>query len=338
MAHRMTRGRFVTTATGSTFASIAVISTPAQAAQFEYKFAHGNTADASAAVRITQAVNRIRTETGGRLNITQFINGVMGSEVANIGQVRSNTIQFTISPSVALSTVVPGIAVDGLGFAWHDLKQVYDAYDGPMGDHIRGLIAAKGIHPFAKTMDIGMRNITSSTKPVRNVDDFTGFRIRIQPGPISIDLFRTLGASPTPIVYTELYLSMQNKVVDGMDAPPYQAINMSKFYEVQKYLSVTNHQPTPFFMIASEQGWNALPPDIQRIVTKNFEQAAVDQRHDTVIQSGAMADKLRRFGLTFNTADTASMRAKLKPFYERWQAQFGDTLWGLLERATGKLV
>jgi tripartite ATP-independent transporter DctP family solute receptor len=311
---------------------------PTKAAQFEYKFAHGSTPDFSASVRIVQAVNRIRSETGGRMDIKIFGAGVMGSEIANIGQIQSNTIQFTISPSVALSTAVPGTAVDGLGFAFRDLKMVFEAYDGPMGDQLRSLIAAKGMHAFPKTMDIGMRCITSSTKPIRNVDDLSGFKIRTQPGPIAIDLFRTLGASPTPIVFNELYLAMQNHVVDGQDAPPYQAINMGKFYEVQKYLSVTNHQPTPFWMLANAQAWNALPPDVQRSVTKNFEQAAAEQRHDTVIQSSAFADKLRRFGLVFNQPDVDSMRAKLKPFYEKWKAQFAPAIWDGLERTTGKLV
>jgi TRAP-type C4-dicarboxylate transport system substrate-binding protein len=150
-------------------------------------------------------------------------------------------------------------------------------------------------------------------------------------------MFRALGASPTPIVFPELYTAMQTHVIDGQETP-YVTIDDAKFYEVQKYLSVTNHQATIFWPIANMDAWNALPPDIQGIVSKHFDQAAILERRDTVVQSAAHADKLRANGLIFNTADGDSMRAMLKPFYAKWKAQFSDTAWSLMERTTGKLV
>jgi len=336
MAHRLTRARFVATSTGSVLASIGAISAPARAAQFEYKLADGATSSFSFNVRTVQAFERVKRESGGRLNVTMFLNSVMGSEIANIGQIRSNTIQFSIVPSIALSTVVPGLAIDGLGFAFRDDKMVGDAYDGPMGKYLQKLIMDKGMFAFPAAMNLGMRVVTSSLRPIRTAADFNGFKIRAQPGPISVDLFRSLGASPTPIVFPEVYLALQNHLVDGQETP-YQTIEMAKFYEVQKYLSVTYHQPTVFWAIANMESWNALPSDIQQSLLRNMTQAAHEQRRDTIIQSAAFADKLRRFGLIFNTADGDSMRAALKPFYNKWKGEFGSTLWDLMERTTGKL-
>jgi TRAP-type transport system periplasmic protein len=332
----MKRSQFVSTATGGTLATIGVIATPARAAQFEYKLAHGAATSFSFAVRTVQAIERIRRETGGRLDIKVFPNSVLGNEISSIGQIKSNTIQFYVIPSIALSTAVPGLAVDGIGFAFRDDKAVAEAYDGPMGKYLQKLIIDKGIYAFPAVMNLGMRVVTSSLRPIHTAADFSGFKIRVQPGPIGIDLFRTLGASPTPIVFPELYLALQNHVVDGQETP-YQTIEMAKFYEVQKYRSVTNHQPTVFWMIASMDGWKALPPDIQSSVTKNFTQAAIEQRRDTVVQSAAFADKLRRLGLTFNTTDVGSMRTALKPFYVKWKAEFGTTVWEMMEKTTGKL-
>jgi tripartite ATP-independent transporter DctP family solute receptor len=336
MAHRMTRARFVATSTGSALASIGLVSAPARAAQFEYKLADGAATSFSFNVRTVQALERVKRESGGRLNVTMFLNSVMGSEIANIGQIRSNTIQFSIIPSIALSSVVPGLAIDGLGFAFRDDKMVGDAYDGPMGKYLQKLIIDKGIFAFPAAMNLGMRVVTSSTRQIRTAADFNGFKIRAQPGPISVDLFRSLGASPTPIVFPEVYLALQNHLVDGQETP-YQTIEMAKFYEVQKYLSVTYHQPTVFWVIANVESWNALPPDLQQSLLKNLTQAAKEQRRDTILQSAAFADKLRRFGLIFNTADGDSMRAALKPFYNKWKGEFGSTLWDLMERTTGKL-
>lgn len=338
MAHRLTRGRFVAgAAAGAALASIAIIPRPAGAAQFEYKLAHGTTTDFPLHIRTQEAVDAIRTESGGRLNITIFPNNILGSEIANIGQIRSNTIQFCIIPSLALGTAVPGLGMDGLGFAFKDGEAVNRAFDGPLGAYLTGLIAAQGIHPFPRMMNLGMREVTSSSHPIHTAADFAGFKIRTQPGQIAVDMFRALGASPTPIVFPELYTAMQTHVVDGQETP-YVTIDESKFYEVQKYLSVTNHQATIFWPIGNVDAWNALPPDIQQIVAKHFEQAALAERRDTVAQSAEHADKLRGYGMVFNTADGDSMREMLKPFYAKWKSQFSDQAWALMERTTGKLV
>ena len=336
MSHRMTRALRSHGGAG-TFATIGVVKAPAKAAQFEYKFAHGGPTNFSFHVRMVQAFEAIKRETNGRLEVKAFPNGVMGSEIANIGQIRSNTIQFTPSPAIALSGVVPNLGMDGIGFAFRDDAMVVAAFEGPLGEYLRQAIISKGIYAFQGVMNLGMRNITSSSKPIRNAADLAGFKLRTQPGAIAVDLFRALGASPTPIVYSEIYLALQSHLIDGQETP-FQTIDTQKFYEVQKYLSVTNHQPTIFWNIANMDAWNALPPDIQAIVTKNFRQAAALQRRDTVTQSAAFADKLRRFGLTFNTADGDSMRVMLKPFYTKWKGEFGNTAWELMERTTGKLI
>lgn len=333
----MTRAHFIATAAGGTLASIGVIAAPVRAAQFEYKFAHGSPTNFSSSVRMVAAFDAVRRETNGRFEVKTFPNGVMGSEIANIGQIRSNTIQFTISPGFSLSTAVPNIGMDGLGFAFRDAKAAESAYDGPMGEYLRQQIIGKGMFAFPTVLNLGMRVVTSSSRPIRNAADFAGFKIRTPPAPIMVDFFRTLGASPTPIVYPEVYLALQTHIVDGQETP-YQTIEAAKFYEVQKYLSVTNHLPTIFWVIANMESWNALPPDIQQIVHKHVKQAAILQRRDTVQQSDAFADKLRRFGLTFNTADGDSMRAALKPFYARWRTEFGNNAWDLMERTTGKLA
>ena len=209
MAHRLTRGRFVAgAAAGTALASIAIIPRPAGAAQFEYKLAHGTTTDFPLHIRTQEAVDAIRTESGGRLNITIFPNNILGSEIANIGQIRSNTIQFCIIPSLALGTAVPGLGMDGLGFAFKDAEAINRAFDGPLGAYLTGLIAAQGIHPFPRMMNLGMREVTSSSHPIHNAADFAGFKIRTQPGQIAVDMFRALGASPTPIVFPELYTAM----------------------------------------------------------------------------------------------------------------------------------
>ncbi len=330
-----TRGGFVTGA-ATTFATIGIVRSPARAAPFEYKMAHGTPTNMSQHVRAIEMWANVKHETNGRLDVKVFPNGMLGSELAMLSQVRSGAVQFTSVQGVSISTVVPGVALDGVGFAFPNSARAEAAYDGPLGAYLRKLIMDKGIFAFPKVFNYGMRQVTSSSHPIRTAADFANFKIRTPPAQISVDLFRRLGASPTPIVFPELYLSLQTHVIDGQETP-YSTIEAGKFYEVQKSLSVTNHMATIFWFLGNQEAWNALPADIQRIVMRHADRAAIAQRRDTELQSAATAEKLRRFGMTFNTANVESMRALLKPFYLRWKGEFGSTAWDLLERSAGKL-
>jgi tripartite ATP-independent transporter DctP family solute receptor len=336
MNHRLARSRFLAGA-AATFASIGIVRAPARAAQFSYKMAHGTPTNMALHVRSAEMWDAVRRETGGKLDVQVFPNNVLGSELAQLSQLRSGALQFMVIQGVSLSSVVPSVGIDGVGFAFRNAAEAERAYDGPLGDYLRKEIVAKGIFAFPHVFNFGMRQVTSSSHPIRTAADFGGFKIRTPPGQISIDLFRTLGASPSPIVFPELYLALQTHVVDGQETP-YSTIEAAKFYEVQKYLSVTNHMATIFWFLANQQAWDALGGDIQRVVLRHAAQAAILERRDTETESQATAEKLRRMGMTFNTVETASMRSALKPFYQKWKQQFGTTAWALLEHSTGALA
>ena len=337
MALRATRSQFVAGIAATAFASIAVVRAPARAAQFDYKMSHGTPTNMAVHVRSAEMWEAVKRETKGTLDVKIFPNNQLGGELAQLSQLRSGALQFMIIQGVSLSSVVPGVGMDGVGFAFRNAAQAESAYDGPMGAYLRKLIMDKGIFALPRVFNFGMRQVTSSSHPIRSAADFSGFKIRTPPAPISVDLFRSLGASPTPIQFPELYLSLQTKVVDGQETP-YSTIDASKFNEVQKYLSVTNHMPTIFWFLGNMDAWNALPPATQTIVLKYADRAAVLERRDTELQGQATADKLRRLGMTFNTADGDSMRAALKPFYTKWKGEFGPAAWDLLEKAAGKLT
>jgi tripartite ATP-independent transporter DctP family solute receptor len=338
MALRVTRSRFAGgAAAAAAFASIAVVRTPVRAAQFDYKMAHGTPTNMAVHVRSAEMWEAVKRETGGAVTVKIFPNNQLGGELAQLSQLRSGALQFMIIQGVSLSSVVPGVSMDGLGFAFRDAAQAEGAYDGPLGAYLRKLIMDKGIFAMPRVFNFGMREVTSSSHPIRNAADFAGFKIRTPPAPISVDLFKTLGASPTPIQFPELYTALQTKIVDGQETP-YSTIDVSNFHEVQKYLSVTNHMATIFWFLGNIDAWNALPPATQTIILKYADRAAVLERRDTAQQSAATADKLRRLGMTFNTADSDTMRAALKPFYVRWKTEFGTPAWDLLEKTTGKLT
>ncbi len=110
-------------------------------------------------------------------------------------------------------------------------------------------------------MELGLRQLTNSAKPIVTASDLAGLKMRTPPSRITLDLFRTLGANPTPLDFAEAYTALQTHLVDGTELP-LTTIATSRFYEVQKYLSIANHTWAGYWMVANPAAWNALPPDI----------------------------------------------------------------------------
>lgn len=335
MNDRLSRARFAS-ATAAALASVAVVKTPARAAQFEYKYASNLPVDHPLNVRMHEMWNAVKNETGGRLAVAVFPNNQLGGDTAMLTQLRSGALQFFTLDGGILQSVVPVAAIQSVGFAFKNSEAAFDAMDGALGAYVRKEIEAKELVVFDKMWANGMRQITSSTKPIRNADDLANFKIRTPPGRLWVDLFKSLGASPAPLNFSEVYTALQTHVFDGQENP-FAIIDVAKLYEVQKYLSVTNHMWSAYWLLGNTDAWKALPADIQATVSRNAAKYALLQRRDTALRNAALADKLSRLGMTIVQPDVPSFKAKLGDFYKRWKNEFGDAAWALLEARSGKL-
>jgi len=251
-------------------------------------------------------------------------------------QLRSGALQFMTLDGAILASVVPVAAIASIGFAFKDSNNAFQAFDGRLGDYVRGEIANKGMYAFQIIWENGMRMVTSSTHPITNAGDFAGFKIRTPPGNLYIDLFKSLGASPTPINFSELYPALQTKIVDGQENPLLN-IEFARMYEVQKYLSLTAHMWGAYWLLSNGEFWDALPNDLKNIVGRNARIYGLRMRKQVVAFNNSLLGKLQSQGMTVNTPDRNSMRAKLGGFYKNWKAQFGDQAWSILESYSGKL-
>ena len=339
LPHRKLSRRRFAAGTAATFASIALIQAPARAAQWSYKYASNVSIDHPLNVRMRQCWDAVKRETGGRLEVAVFPNNELGGDTAALQQLRAGALQFFTLDGGILQSVVPVAAIQGIGFAFRDSMQAFRAMDGPLGDYVREAIRAQGLYVHPKMWDIGMRQITASTGPVRNVGDLAGLKIRTPAGELWLDLFRSLGAAPGPLNFSEVYTALQTKVFDG-EENPYEIIDIARLFEVQKYLSVTNHMWSAYHLLGNQDAWKALPPDVQATVDRNLTKYALLQRHDTQLRNDMLLDKLARRGMVVNQADTSSLRSKLvsSGFYARWHERFGPQAWGLLEKSSGKLT
>ncbi|MGY2049063.1 TRAP transporter substrate-binding protein [Methylobacterium sp. JK268] len=318
---------------------VAVRTRPALAAEFTYKLATGQSLTQPINPRLDQATQRIREASGGRLEVKFFPASQLGSDTDLITQVRSGGIEFLNIAGSVISTVAAGAAITNVGFAFADYDQAWRGADGPIGQYVRAQIEKAGLLVAAKPADNSFRQITSSAKPIRTPEDLKGYRIRVPVSPIFTSLFSSLGANPTSINFNELYTALQTKLVDGQENG-LVAIESGKLYEVQKYVSETNHIWDPFWIVANRRAFSRLPEPLQEIVRREFDRAATEQREDVARLNGTLKAQLTAKGLVFESADKDAFRRALTQagFYRDWKEKFGPEAWKALESVTGALA
>jgi TRAP-type transport system periplasmic protein len=322
-------------AAGSLLKSPAVL---AQAAPLKLKFGNDLPATHSVNVRLKEAIEAIATETIGQVAISLFPNNQLGSDTDMMTQLRSGALELATMPGTVLSTLIPTASLTGVGFAFTSYDKVWAAMDGEVGKFIRGNVEKAGLVPFEAMWDNGFRQITSSTHPIKAPEDLANFKIRVPVVPLWVAMFSALGAAPVSIPLNEAYSALQTKIADGQENP-LALIESAKFYEVQKFCSLTNHSWDGFWLLSSARIWKNVPQDTQKVMQKHFNAAAKKQRDDIVQANTEYQKNLETKGLTFNTTQADAFQAVLAKtsFYKDAKAKFGDEAWSLLQKYAGNI-
>jgi tripartite ATP-independent transporter DctP family solute receptor len=310
----------------------------AQTAEFVLKFGNNNPENHPMIVAMSKAADRIKQESGGRVELRLFPNSSLGTDTDMLSQVRSGALELFALSGLVLSTLAPVAAIHGIGFAWQGYDEIWSAMDGDLGSHVREGISKLNLYAFEHMWDNGFRQITSSSRPIEKVEDLTGFKIRVPPSALWVSMFTAFGASPTSINLAETYSALQTRIVEGHENPV-ALILILRMYEVQKYVSITNHMWDGYWLVANGRLWNRIPDALKEIIAKNIKQATMEERVAIRGLNESSRDDLIAKGLVFNTPPSKPFRDKLRSagFYEQWRGKFGEQSWSLLERYTGKL-
>ncbi len=313
--------------------AVNILHYPADAAEFNYRFADNVDMTYPMTSRMQEAAQRLREKSSGRLDIKVFPSGQLGTDTDMLSQVRSGALQFYGVSGAVLSTLVPMSGIDSVGFAFSDYKQVWAAMDGDLGARIRADVEKVRLHAFHKPLDIGFRQITSSTKPIHTPEDLKGFKIRVPPSQISVAVFSGLEAAPGTLNWAELYTALQTKLYDGQENP-LPSVDNGKLYEVQKYCALTNHQWDCYWIIGNAAAFARLPKPLQDLMEEEVGAAAEADRADIARLSATMRPSLEQHGMIFNEVDQAAFKVKLKKsgFYEQWKEKFGPDAWSILAK------
>lgn len=321
-------------------AAAAILPARAQAPRWRARQFHNQPAVSHLHQYLTDLWAAVRAETGGALEVEVVAqNGnIPGSDPGALDMLVSGELEFFCLMGGILGRAVPVAEIQGVPFAFRDHAQVHRANDGALGEYIGRACAARGIHRFPRgLLENGFRHIGMNNRPIRTADDLAGVRMRVPDGQMFRDLFTALDAVPVTVNIRELYAALRDGRVDGQENP-LVVTEFNRLHEVTRFMSLTSHMWSGFNQMANLAFWRRLPEDVQAVVDRQVTRHVARQRAYTDGFNRELEASLAARGLAFNTADTASFRAKLGAgFYGRWKAELGSTAWSLLEAEVGRL-
>ncbi|WP_422844385.1 TRAP transporter substrate-binding protein [Acidovorax sp. M2(2025)] len=269
----------------------------------------------------------VAARSGGKLKVNVFPGGTLGGDAANVSALQGGTIEMVVLNSGILAAQVKEFVVYDFPFMFANAKEADAVVDGPFGQKLHAKLQDKGIVGLAY-WELGFRQLTNGRRPVTKVEDIAGLKLRVIPNPINIDWVKALDANPTPLAFPELYAALEQKAVDGQENP-ISVIQANKFAEVQKYLTLTNHQYNPQSVIFSKKVWDGLNAAERKVLQDAAVEAGTFQRQLTREQASGSVEELRKAGMQiteFSPAETAKLRDRMKPVIEKHGAPIADTV------------
>ena len=280
----------------------------------------------------------VAKHSGNKIKVKIYPNATLGGEVPIISAIQGGTVEMSAMATSQLVGVIKDFAALDLPFLFNSEKEVDRVVDGPVGKMFLDKLPEKGIIGLS-WFEHGFRSLTNSRRPVTKLEDIQGLKIRVEQNAVSIDAWSALGANAVPMPFPELYSALEQKAVDGQENP-YSTVDSSKFYEVQKYLSVTKHKYSPLILILSKKFWDQLSGDEKKIIQDAAAEAAVYQRKANRDLNEQYLQSLKKVGMQVNevsAAEVERMRAKVQPVVDKYSGQIGGTLvkdlYGEIEKA-----
>jgi len=235
--------------------------------------------------------------------------------------------EMLVASTTSLAGIVKEFGLFDFPFLFSNAQQADAMVDGPLGKLLGARLAEKGVVVLA-FFDLGFRNVTNGKRPITKAEDLEGLKLRVIPNPVFLETFKTFKANPIPMPFAELYGALESKAVDGQENP-FAVILSSKFYEVNKYVSATNHVYATNPVQISKRFWDKLSPAEQKLLQEAAIEAQNYQRVVSREVSGKAVAELKAKGMIYNDiapAELARMRAEVKPVHDKFAASYETTV------------
>ena len=294
-----------------------------RAAPLKLTFGHGAAPGNPRSLAAEKFAELVKAKSGGALEVTVAGAAMLGDDAAMLTSLRTGTLAISANSQGAVSSIVAELAALGLPFLFTKSSDGVKVLSGKIGDLLKPKFDAVGLVPIG-WWDNGIRHITNSKRAIRVPDDLKGLKFRTPPDPATIDIFQALGAATTQIAFSELYVALQQKVVDGQENP-LTNIASAKIFEVNPFISLSAHkwESTPVLM--SKMAWNRLDAKAKEILMEAMAEATTLQINASNEANQKLEKDFRaNSALTVNEVDLAAFRKQTAPVFDKWeQKPFG---------------
>jgi tripartite ATP-independent transporter DctP family solute receptor len=274
---------------------------------------------------------------GGKMKVRAIGASALGPDVQMQQALIGGAQEMMVGSTATLVGITKEMALWDTPFLFNDAKEADAILDGPIGQKVIAKLEEKGLVGLVY-WENGFRNLTNNKRAVTKLEDLDGIKLRVMQNEVYLNSFKTLGANAIPMPFSELFSALETKTVDGQENP-FNTILSSKFYEVQKYLSVTNHVYSPWIVLASKKWWDGLSRDEQKVLLEAAKQSRDFERKDTREEGAKALADLKAKGMQINelpAAEAARMRDKLAAINTGIAAHVGQDLWKETQAALAK--
>lgn len=252
----------------------------------------------------------LKALTNGRIEVEVYPNESLGKEVDLINGMQLGTADMTITGE-SLQNWAPMAALLAVPYAYKSLEHMDEVASGKIGEDIKAEIVARAqIRPIAYFAR-GPRNLTAN-REIKTPDDLKGLRMRVPNVPLFVDTWKTLGAQPTPMAFSEVFTSLQSGVIDAQENP-LALIKSANFAEVQKFVNKTEHVRSWIYLTISEMTWSQLSAEDQAAVMEAAKRAQAYERELFLADEENLVKELQAAGMTFVEVDAAAFAEKARP-------------------------
>ncbi len=277
------------------------------------KFSFGQTLEHPMGVGGKKFGEVLEQKTNGRYKVQLFPVGTLGSERENAESIQMGALQAGLVSSGFSPTFAPDTALIMLPYLFKDRESAYKALDGEGGELLNKSWPT-GFKALSYYENAGFRHVTNSVRPIVKPEDYKGLKIRVMDNPIQIAALKKLGAAPTPMTISEVYTALQQKVVDGQENP-LANIYTTKFYEVQKYVSLVGMFMDPMIFVVNDKFFNSMSKEDQAAFIEAMKAGREAGRNFSIQKEQEYKSLLEKEGMKVNEVDQEAFFQALKPVW-----------------------
>ncbi len=287
--------------------------------EFKLKLGHSDTTSNLLHISLENFANYVHEQSKGRVEITIYAAEQLGSNAEMAEAIQMGSLDAMMMPQGQLAVYAPKLNTIGLPFLFSSYDTVYAVLDSEIGDELVAELPKSNMIQLAY-WENGLRQLTNSARPIETPADVAGLKIRTPEDSMTIAIFEALGAAPSPLAFSELYLALQQKTFDGQENPV-SNIYANNFQDVQSHIAMTNHKYECKNMIFSLSTWNKLPPEVQELLQNASEIYGAEHRKAIVDSSDAMLAELEAAGMKITYPDAAPFQEATASVYDKFYAQ-----------------